>query len=109
MGPFTAILGLAAAAAGGYALGRRGVDLQALWGRRGETPSEDGRRLSWRDETEYGRRLAEEQASRHRIAEEIKQHPLTERERRQDEAEDGPRLPSPQQRPAGEMTHPPSF
>jgi hypothetical protein len=79
--------GLAAAAAGGYVLGRRGVDVRVAVNRAFHHPEPDTKtteialRVSRTPgyDTEFDHVAELEHDERHRIAEEIKGHPLQER------------------------------
>ena len=82
--------GLAGAAAGGYVLGRRGDDVRvaverALHRRPGEQTTEVSLTVTRRPslDTEFDHVADHEHEERRRVADEIKGHPLTERERRQ--------------------------
>ena len=105
------IVGLVAAGAGGYLLGRRSDEdwpglVRELW-RRGSVGGQEGPpRRQWRDETEYGRLAEREAAERHRIAEEIKHRPLRAPSEDRDEV-DVTRLTTPPGRqPPGDIIGP---
>lgn len=82
--------GLAVAATGGYALGRRGVDVRVVVGRALQNGRPDSRtteialRVTRKPsyDTEFDHVADREHDERHRVAEEIKGHPLRERRAR---------------------------
>ena len=83
------MIGFAAAAAGGYLAGRYREELRGALDRalnRAEPPQVG---TSWRPsyDTEYDHVTESELAERHRIAEEIKRHPLRERSGQRSEQE----------------------
>jgi len=83
-------VGLTAAAAGGYVLGRRGVDVRVAVDRAlpHEAPDTQTTEISFRVtrkpcyDTEFDHVADQEHEERHRVAEEIKGHPLHERRSR---------------------------
>lgn len=84
---FLTFAGLGLAAAGGYVLGRRGVDLRVAVDRGPTGFDQEGKttefalRVSRKPcyDTEFDHLADLEHDERHRIAEEIKEHPLRER------------------------------
>jgi hypothetical protein len=84
---FLTFAGLGLAAVGGYVLGRRGVDLRVAVDRASTRPELDGQtteiafRVSRKPcyDTEFDHLADLEHDERHRVAEEIKGHPLRER------------------------------
>lgn len=89
--------GLALTAAGGYVLGRRGVDVRVAVnralqnGRPDSKTTEIALRVTQRPsyDTEFDHVADREHEERHRIAEEIKGHPLHERRARNPRHRDG--------------------
>ena len=80
-------------AAGGYLVGARREQLVAAvacYRRSSEQPKVRG----WDDETEFEHLVEREQAERHRVAEEIRTHPLRERDSGQLDDEDAEALAS---------------
>ena len=105
------VVGLAAVAVGGYLAGRYEEELRGVLERalNRTEPEQFGppRRPSYG--TEYDHLEESELAERHRIAEEIKRHPLRERSQRGLDEESDTVAPQPHKRDVDEYRYPKSY
>lgn len=81
MARISAAARIVAAAVGGYVVGRRRDELMDAVERFRAPPLPVRPPRGWDDETEYEHESEREVAERHRVADEIKRHPLRERTR----------------------------